>query len=47
MSLIESLPRLRNWRLPRADGLVQWIVPLVILLVWQIACVSGFDVPSK
>jgi sulfonate transport system permease protein len=42
MSLIESLPRVRNLRLPRADGLVQWIVPLVFVLVWQIACVTGF-----
>jgi sulfonate transport system permease protein len=42
MSLIESLPRVRSWRLPRPDGLIQWIVPLAILLVWQLACVSGF-----
>src|SRR5258707_5543639 len=46
MSLIESLPRVRKLRLPRADGLVQWIVPLVILLVWQVACVTGF-VPAR
>src|SRR3984957_13175823 len=46
MSLIETLPRLRRWRIPRADGLVQWIVPLVILLVWQAACVGGF-VPGR
>src|SRR6202045_2093398 len=46
MSLIESLPRARSLRLPRADGLIQWIVPLVILVVWQIACVSGF-VPAR
>ena len=42
MSLIESLPRIRQLRLPRADGLIQWFVPLVILLVWQIACVTGY-----
>jgi sulfonate transport system permease protein len=42
MSLIESLPRVQNWRLPRADGLVQWLVPLAIIVVWQIACVTGF-----
>ena len=41
MSLIESLPRLRKWRIPRADAVVQWIVPLVILLIWQAACVGG------
>jgi sulfonate transport system permease protein len=46
VSLIESLPRLRRWRIPRADGLVQWIVPLVILLVWQAACVGGL-VPAR
>src|ERR1700722_9617064 len=46
MSLIETLPRLRRWRIPRADGLVQWIVPLVILLVWQAACVGGL-VPAR
>jgi sulfonate transport system permease protein len=46
MSLTDTLPRIRALRLPRADGLTQWIVPLVILSVWQIACVSGF-VPSR
>jgi sulfonate transport system permease protein len=46
MSLIDTLPRIRALRLPRADGLTQWIVPLVILLVWQLACVTGF-VPSR
>src|ERR1700726_1868644 len=42
MSLIESLPRLRRLRLPRADGLIPWIVPLAIILIWQLACVTGF-----
>ena len=42
MSLIESLPRIRRLRLPRADGLIPWIVPLAIILVWQVACVTGF-----
>jgi sulfonate transport system permease protein len=42
MSLIESLPRVRSLRLPRADGLIQWIVPLAIVLLWQVASVSGF-----
>ena len=32
MSLIENLPRIRKVRLPRADGLVQWIVPLAIIV---------------
>ena len=44
MSLAETLSqaRSRSFRIPRADGLTQWIVPLVILLVWQVACVTGF-----
>jgi sulfonate transport system permease protein len=42
MSLIEILPRIRAPRLPQASGLVQWIVPLLIVLVWQAACASGF-----
>jgi sulfonate transport system permease protein len=46
MSLIDSLPRIRSLRLPRADGMIQWIVPLVILIVWQIACASGW-VPAR
>src|SRR6201746_210776 len=46
MSLIDSLPRVRALKLPRADGLIPWIVPLGILLVWQIACVTGF-VPAR
>ena len=46
MSLIESLPRVRSLRLPRADGLIPWIVPLGILVVWQLVCVTGF-VPAR
>src|SRR5260221_7512031 len=42
MSLIESLPHIRSLRLPRADGLIPWIVPFAIILIWQIACVTGF-----
>jgi sulfonate transport system permease protein len=41
MSRIESLPRLRALRMPRADGLIPWIVPLVILVAWQVACATG------
>ncbi|MBI5132733.1 MAG: ABC transporter permease subunit [Rhodopseudomonas palustris] len=41
MSLVEALARPRAWRLPRADGLIQWIVPLLIILVWQAACMFG------
>src|ERR1700747_1999293 len=46
MSLIDSLPRVRALRLPRADGLVQWIVPLAIIVLWQAACSAGL-VPSR
>ena len=46
MSLIDSLPRVRAPQLPRADGLIPWIVPLAIILVWQLACVTGF-VPAR
>lgn len=44
MTLAESVSqsRPRGFRIPRADGLTQWVVPLVILLVWQIASVTGF-----
>ncbi|NEW93833.1 ABC transporter permease subunit [Rhodopseudomonas sp. BR0M22] len=41
MSLVETLARPRAWRLPRPDGLIQWIVPLLIILVWQAACMFG------
>src|ERR1700687_5999217 len=47
MSLIERLPRAGGGlRLPRAEGLLQWIVPLVILVVWQAACAAGW-VPAR
>ena len=46
MSLIESLPRVRGLRLPRADGLIQWIVPLGMILIWQAACATGL-VPAR
>jgi sulfonate transport system permease protein len=46
MSLVEILPRVRRLRLQRADGLVQWIVPLAIVLIWQIACEAGL-VPAR
>jgi sulfonate transport system permease protein len=41
MSFVEILPRVRRLRLPRADGLIPWIVPLAIVLIWQIACEAG------
>ena len=42
MSLIDSLPRTGAPKLPRVDGLIPWIVPLAIILIWQLACVTGF-----
>jgi ABC-type nitrate/sulfonate/bicarbonate transport system permease component len=42
MSLIDSLPRVGAPKLPRIDGLIPWIVPLAIILIWQLACVTGF-----
>jgi len=46
MSLVERLPRPRSLRIPRADGLVQWIVPLGIVLLWQAASSAGL-VPAR
>ena len=46
MSLIEILPRVRTLRLPQASGLIQWLVPLAIILVWQAACAAGL-VPAR
>ena len=45
MSRIESLPRVRV-RLPRADALIQWIVPLCIIGIWQAASTAGL-VPAR
>ncbi len=42
MSLIDSLPRARSISIPRVDGLTQWIVPLLIIVLWQVACVMGW-----
>lgn len=46
MSIVEILPRARGLRLPRIDGLAQWIVPLAILIAWQAASVTGL-MPSR
>ncbi len=43
---ISATARPTRFRIPGADGLTQWIVPLVILIVWQVACVTGF-VPAR
>ena len=42
MSLIDSVSLPRSFRLPRVDGLIQWVVPLAIIAIWQVASVTGF-----
>ncbi|WP_315838189.1 aliphatic sulfonate ABC transporter permease SsuC [Bradyrhizobium prioriisuperbiae] len=42
MSLIDSLPRVGGLRAPRLDGLTQWIVPITIIAIWQLASVAGW-----
>ena len=46
MSLIDSLRKARSFRIPRADGLLQWFVPLAIVLLWQAASAAGL-VPAR
>jgi sulfonate transport system permease protein len=29
-------------RVPAADGLVPWILPIAIIVIWQIACATGY-----
>lgn len=42
MSLAETASRRRRFRIPRPDGLTQWIVPLSIILIWQAASAAGY-----
>jgi sulfonate transport system permease protein len=42
MSLAETRAQPRATKLPRADGFIPWVVPLAILAIWQLACVTGF-----
>ena len=46
MSIVETLPRLRTFRVPRLSGLTQWLVPIAILAIWQFVCGAGY-VPSR
>ncbi len=46
MSISEAIARPRGFRVPRVDGLTQWIVPLVIILAWQGASSAGL-VPTR
>jgi sulfonate transport system permease protein len=38
--------KVRGIRVPGADGLIQWIVPLAILIIWQAASAAGL-VPAR
>ncbi|RYE45470.1 MAG: aliphatic sulfonate ABC transporter permease SsuC [Hyphomicrobiales bacterium] len=46
MSITEVLPRVRSPRLPSADNLIPWLLPLGILIVWQVGSVFGF-IPTR
>ncbi|WP_439924612.1 ABC transporter permease subunit [Nitrobacter sp. JJSN] len=46
MNIAETLSGDHKWRLPRLDGFIQWILPAAILLVWQVACSTGY-VPAR
>jgi sulfonate transport system permease protein len=46
MSVIDNFSKVRSARLPSPDGLIPWLVPLVIVLLWQLASVTGF-VPAR
>ena len=46
MSVIDGFSRIRTARLPSPDGLIPWLVPLAIILLWQLASVTGF-VPAR
>jgi len=41
MTAVELIPRVRSLRLPRAPDLLQWIVPLAIIVLWQILSATG------
>src|SRR6201987_874048 len=46
MSLSDAFPKVRSFAVPKAEGLIQWIVPLAILIIWQVAGAAGL-VPSR
>jgi sulfonate transport system permease protein len=54
MSVIDTLlkthtktrTKARSFRVSGADGLIQWIVPLAIIVIWQTASVTGL-VPTR
>jgi sulfonate transport system permease protein len=49
MSIVATVPpraRLRVPRVPRLGSLMQWAVPVVLLVVWQILSMAGF-IPAR
>jgi sulfonate transport system permease protein len=42
MSVIDSFSRMRATRWSSPDGLIPWLVPLAIVVLWQLASVTGF-----
>jgi len=42
MSPVQSRPQQRGLRIPRVDGLTQWLVPLLIIVLWQAASAVGW-----
>ena len=42
MSITERLPAIRSMRIPAADNIVPWILPIAIVAIWQIACTTGY-----
>jgi sulfonate transport system permease protein len=46
MSLSDAFPKARSFAIPKAEGLIQWIVPLAILIIWQAASAAGL-VPAR
>jgi sulfonate transport system permease protein len=46
MSLAEILPRGRAGHFPGIGGFLPWILPITVMIVWQIACSTGY-VPTR
>ena len=44
--LAEILPRGRAGHLPGIGGFIPWILPISVMIVWQIACSTGY-VPTR
>jgi sulfonate transport system permease protein len=42
MSIAERIPRVAAARAPNLDSLVPWILPVAIIVIWQVACTTGY-----